>query len=83
MDYKNLKISAWVKDKVNGYVLPWNVTSSIDYNIELNNYGYAMDDCQFCVRTPATHVMNYKDYNNVTRAITTNATLLIQIERNF
>lgn len=83
VDYKNLKISAWVKDKVNGYVLPWNVTSSIDYNIELNNYGYAMDDCQFCVRTPATHVMNYKDYNNVTRAITTNATLLIQIERNF
>ena len=82
VDYKNLKVSGWIKDKVNGFILPWNVDSNIDANVEYNNYGYYVDDCQFNVRTPGT-IMNYKDYNNVTRAIKANATLLIQIERNF
>lgn len=83
VDYKNLKVSGWIKDKVNGFILPWCVNSNIDSNIEYNNYGFYVDDCQFNVRTPATAIMNYKDYNNVTRAIKTNVTLVIQIERNF
>lgn len=83
VDYKNLKISAWIKDKVNGVILPWNVDSNIDANVEYNNYGYYIDDCQFNVRTPATQIMNYKDPTNVTRAIGANVTLVVQIERNF
>lgn len=82
VDYKNLKVSGWIKDKVNGFILPWSVDSNIDSNVEYNNYGYYVDDCQFNVRTPAT-IMNYKDYNNVTRAIKANVSLVLQIERNF
>lgn len=82
VDYKNLKVLGWVKDKVNGFILPWNVDSNIDANVEFNNYGYYVDDCEFRVRTPAT-IMNYKDPNNVTRAIIANVSLIIQLERNF
>jgi hypothetical protein len=82
MDYKNLKISGWIKDKINNFILPWSVDSNFDSNVEFNNYGFFVDDCQFNVRTPTT-IMNYKDYNNVTRTLKSNATLVIQIERNF
>lgn len=82
IDYKYLKIAAWIKDKVNGFVLPWNVDSNIESNVELNNYGYYINDCEFQIRTPAT-IMNYKDPNNVTRAIKGNASLILQIERSF
>lgn len=82
IDYKYLKITAWIKDKVNGFVLPWNVDSNIESNVELNNYGYYINDCEFQIRTPAT-IMNYKDPNNVTRAIKGNASLILQIERSF
>lgn len=82
IDYKYLKVSAWIKDKVNGFVLPWSVDSNIDTNVELNNYGYCIDDCEFQIRTPTT-IMNYKDPNNVTRAIKDNVSLILQIERSF
>jgi hypothetical protein len=82
VDYKNLKISGWIKDKINNFILPWSVDSNFDSNVEFNNYGFFVDDCQFNVRTPTT-IMNYKDYNNVTRTLKSNATLVIQIERNF
>ena len=82
VDYKYLKIAAWIKDKVNGFVLPWNVDSNIESNVELNNYGYYINDCEFQIRTPAT-IMNYKDPNNVTRAIKGNVSLILQIERSF
>ena len=82
VDYKNLKVSGWIKDKINGFVLPWNIDSNIDANIELNNYGYHIDECQFNVRTPAT-LMNYKDNNNVTRALTGSVSLVLQLERSF
>ena len=82
IDYKYLKIAAWIKDKVNGFVLPWNVDSNIESNVELNNYGYYINDCEFQIRTPAT-IMNYKDPNNVTRAIKGNVSLILQIERSF
>lgn len=82
VDYKNLKVSGWIKDKVNGFIMPWCVDSNFDANIELNNYGFYVDDCQFNVRTPAT-LMNYKDYNNVAKAIKANVTLVIQLERSF
>ena len=55
---------------------------NIDANIELNNYGYHIDECQFNVRTPAT-LMNYKDNNNVTRALTGSVSLVLQLERSF
>ncbi|MGN1154040.1 MAG: hypothetical protein ACI4S3_08415, partial [Candidatus Gastranaerophilaceae bacterium] len=82
VDYKNLKVSGWIKDKINGFVLPWNIDSNIDANIEYNNYGYHIDECQFNVRTPAT-LMNYKDNNNVTRALTGSVSLVLQLERSF
>ena len=82
IDYKYLKIAAWIKDKVNGFVLPWNVDSNIESNVELNNYGYYINDCEFQIRTPAT-IMNYKDPNNVTRATKGNVSLILQIERSF
>lgn len=82
IDYKYLKVSAWIKDKVNGFVLPWYIDSNIDTSVELNNYGYYINDCEFQVRTPAT-IMNYKDPNNVTRAIKGNVSLILQIERSF
>lgn len=81
-DYKYLKISAWIKDKVNGFVLPWCVDSNFDAAVEINNYGYYINECEFQVRTPAT-IMNYKDPNNVTRAIKGNVSLILQIERSF
>ncbi len=82
IDYKYLKIVAWIKDKVNGFVLPWCVNSNADSAIENNNYGYYIDDCEFQIRTPAT-IMNYKDPNNTTRAIKGNVSLILQIERSF
>ncbi len=82
VDYKNLKVSGWIKDKVNGFIMPWCVDSNFDANIELNNYGFYVDDCQFNVRTPAT-LMNYKDYNNAAKAIKANVTLVLQLERSF
>ena len=62
--------------------MPWCVDSNFDANIELNNYGFYVDDCQFNVRTPAT-LMNYKDYNNAAKAIKANVTLVLQLERSF
>ena len=82
IDYKNLKISGWIKDKVNGVVLPWCVDSNLDAAVEFNNYGYLVDECQFDVRTPST-IMRYKNAANVMNTITANATLVIQIERSF
>lgn len=82
VDYKNLKISGWIKDKVNGVVLPWCVDSNYDSGIEFNNYGYCVDECQFDVRTPTT-LMRYKDSANAAKAITANVTLIIQLERSF
>lgn len=82
VDYKNLKISGWIKDKVNGIVLPWCVDSNYDSGVEFNNYGYLVDECQFDVRTPST-IMRYKNSANATITITTNATLVVQLERNF
>ena len=82
VDYKNLKISGWIKDKVNGIVLPWCVDSNYDSGVEFNNYGYLVDECQFDVRTPST-IMRYKNSANATITITANATLVVQLERNF
>lgn len=82
VDYKNIKMSGWIKDKVNGIVLPWCVDSNLDYSVEFNNYGYIVDECQFDVRTPAT-IMRYKNSANVMNTITANATLIVQLERNF
>lgn len=81
-DYKNLKVSGWIKDKVNNVILPWCVDSNLDAAVEFNNYGYLVDECQFDVRTPST-IMRYKNSANVMNTITTNATLVIQVERNF
>ena len=75
-------MSGWIKDKVNGIVLPWCVDSNLDYSVEFNNYGYIVDECQFDVRTPAT-IMRYKNSANVMNTITANATLIVQLERNF
>ena len=82
VDYKNLKFSAWIKDKINGFVLPWCVNSNLDANVEYNNYGYCIDDCEFQVRTPGT-IFNYKDPNNIQRTSTINASLVIKLERSF
>lgn len=82
VDYKNLKISAWIKDKANSVVLPWCVDSNIDYSVDFNNYGYMVDECRFDVRTPST-IMRYKNSANVMNTITGNVTLVIQLERNF
>lgn len=82
VEYKNLKINGWIKDKVNGVVLPWCVDSNLDAAVEFNNYGYVVDECQFDVRTPST-IMRYKNAANVMNTVTANATLVIQIERNF
>lgn len=81
-DYKNLKVSGWIKDKTTGFVMPWCVDSNFDANVELNNYGFHVDECQFNVRTPAT-LMNFKDYNNVTRSYKANVSLILQFERSF
>lgn len=82
VDYKNLKVSGWVKDKVNGFVMPWFVDSNYDSNVEFNNFGFLVDDCQFNVLT-LTNLMNYKDYNKVNRLVKANVTLIIQFERSF
>ena len=82
VDYKNIKISAWIKDTVNGFIMPWCVDSNLDSNADYNNYGFYVDDCQFSVRMPPV-LMNYRDYNNVVRKVTKNATLILQMERSF
>lgn len=81
-DYKNLKISAWIKDKTNGFILPWEVNSILDYSHEWNNNGFYYDDCLFYVRT-GTGLMQYKDYGGTNRSMTSNCSLIIQLERNF
>jgi len=81
-DYKNVKINAWIKDIANGFIMPWCVHSVIDYSFEVSNYGFYVDDCLFYVRTPG-NLMQYKDYNGVNRTITSNASLVLQIERSF
>jgi len=81
-DYKNLKISAWIKDKTNGFILPWEVNSMLDYSFEWNNNGFYYDDCLFYVRT-GTGLMQYKDYGGTNRSMTSNCSLIIQLERNF
>lgn len=82
VDYKNLKISAWIKDKVNGLVLPWHVDSNVDYSGEANNYGFMIDECQFNVRTVGK-LMDYRDINNTQRTIHAHVSILVQIERIF
>ncbi len=82
LDYKNMKVTGWIKDKVNNFVLPWDVDSNIDYSHERNNYGFHVDDCIFAVRTSAL-LMQYKDYYGTNRSITSNVSLILQIERSF
>lgn len=81
-DNKNIRITGWIKDKINGYILPWFVTSNIDYSFDVNNYGYALDDCRFVVRT-GTVLMNYRELWGTNRGITSNVSLILEIERNF
>lgn len=81
-DYKNLKVSGWIKDKTTGFVMPWYPDSNYDAGIEFNNYGFHIDECQFNVRTPAT-LMRFKDCDNVARSYTTNVSLVLQVERIF
>lgn len=81
-DYKNLKISAWMKDKTNGFIMPWEVNTILDASHEWNNNGFYYDDCLFYVRT-GTGLMQYKDYGGANRTITDNCSLVIQLERNF
>lgn len=82
VDYKNLRVTGWIKDKINGYILPWFVTSNIDYSFDVNNYGYALDDCRFVVRTSPT-LMQYRDMNGTNRSAGANVSLILEIERNF
>lgn len=82
LDYKNIRISAWIKDKINGFTLPWNVNSAIDYAFAPNNYGYAIDDCRFVIRTSPT-LMQYRDMNGVDRTAGANVSIILEIERNF
>ncbi|MFA6990364.1 MAG: discoidin domain-containing protein, partial [Candidatus Gastranaerophilaceae bacterium] len=82
LDYKNIKLSGWIKDKINGSIMPWCVDSSIDYTFEINNYGFIGDDCRFTVRTVPT-LMQYKDLSGTNRSITSNVSLILEIERSF
>lgn len=82
VNYKNLKISAWIKDKVNGNILPWHVDSNIDYSGEANNNGLMIDECQFNLRTVGK-LMDYRDSNNTQRTIYANVSFIIQVERSF
>lgn len=82
LDYQNIKISGWIKDNINGFIMPWCVDSNADATADKNNHGFFVDDCEFRVRIP-TVLMAYKDYSGTTRSITTNASLVINIERNF
>ena len=82
MDYTNLKISAWVKDKIDGFVMPWEVNSILDNGFEYNNNGFYYDDCLFYVRT-GTGLMQFKDYNGVNKTLKDRCSLIIQLERNF
>ena len=82
LDYKNLKISAWVKDKIDGFVMPWEVNSILDASHEYNNNGFYYDDCLFYVRT-GTGLMQFKDYNAVNKTLKDRCSLIIQLERNF
>lgn len=81
-DYKNMRISTWIKDKTNGFIMPWEIDSILDYSHEWNNNGFYYDDCLFYVRT-GTGLMQYKDYGGTNRSITSNCSLIIQLERNF
>lgn len=82
VNYKNLKISAWIKDKVNGNVLPWHVDSNVDYSGEANNNGLMIDECQFNLRT-VSKLMDYRDSGNVQRTIYNNVSFIVQVERSF
>ena len=82
LDYTNIKMSAWIRDNVNGFVMPWCADSNLDGTHDRNNYGFFVDDCEFRVRIPAGP-MQYRDFNGMNRTITTNASLIIQLERNF
>ena len=82
VNYKNLKISAWIKDKVNGNILPWHVDSNVDYSGDANNYGYILDECQFNLRT-VKKLMDYRDSGNTQRTIYDNVSFIVQIERSF
>lgn len=82
VNYKNLKISAWIKDKVNGNVLPWHVDSNVDYSGEANNNGFMIDECQFNLRT-VSKLMDYRDSGNVQRTIYNNVSFIVQVERSF
>ena len=81
-DYKNLKVSGWIKDKTTGFTMPWYPDSNYDAGIEFNNYGFHIDECQFNVRTPST-LMRFKDCDNIARSYNSNVSLLLQVERIF
>ena len=81
-DYKNLKVSGWIKDKTTGYTMPWYPDSNYDSAIECNNYGFHIDECQFNIRTPAT-LMQFKDCDNIARSYNSNVSFVLQVERVF
>ena len=89
LQFKTLKRFVWrkslilnTKDKTNGFIMPWEIDSILDYSHEWNNNGFYYDDCLFYVRT-GTGLMQYKDYGGTNRSITSNCSLIIQLERNF
>lgn len=81
-DYKNLKISGWIKDKINGAIMPWSVDSNFDYTYDGNNYGFMQDDCIFTVKTLPT-LMRYKDVLNTNKSANSNVSIILEIERSF
>ena len=61
-DYKNLKVSGWIKDKTTGFVMPWYPDSNYDAGIEFNNYGFHIDECQFSVTNRTFYPIFFKHY---------------------
>ncbi len=82
LDYKNIKTSAWIKDKTNGFIMPWNAMSILDSSHEWNNNAFYIDDCLAAMRTGAG-LMQYRDYNGTNRSITGNCSIVVEFERNF
>lgn len=82
LDYKNIKTSAWIKDKTNEFIMPWNALSILDASHEWNNNAFYIDDCLAAVRT-GTGLMQYRDYNGTNRSMTANCSLVVEFERNF
>lgn len=81
LDYKNLKVKGWIRDRVNGFIMPWHVNSALA-TASYNNNGFYIDDCLFYVRTGAG-LMQYIDSSGTTRTLTANCSLILEIERSF